>query len=155
METVEGRKAAIAASDKPYAIITDHSGNYIGNGLPDIERNWSLEGKKGRPKPSFVNGTCKKCFNVWTKKPHEPTVCPVCGWVPEKKERKGARQVDGELTELGKAEKPNPWAFAANKPLAKVLSMAKTHADLVAIAKARGFKSGWAFYKAKELGIYR
>ena len=153
LETQEGRLSAIEAGTKKYDILLDHAGNTKRFGLPAIDRHWSLEGKKGRPKSKILNTTCKECFHVFERKPNEPIECPVCGWKPEPTEKKGNEAVAGELEEI--IEKPNEWAWSANKSLSVVKEKAKTRADLVQIAKARGYKIGWAFFKAKEWGIYK
>ena len=143
-------RALRPAPNKPDAIILDHAGNSARFGLPIIEREWSLEGHKGqkKKKPEAVTGTCERCFHVWEKKPNEPVVCPACGWKPEKKE---IAYVAGDLSEI--TEDNNPWAWAKTKSLSTVLPKVTTMRDLRYIAKARGFKPGWAYFKAKELGI--
>ena len=88
---------------KPYAIFLDHAGNIARHGLPDAEREWSLEGrkkKKGRgakdeQQPDVLVKTCPECFAIFAPAP----VCPNCGHQLEVK----ARQIehkDGELREL-------------------------------------------------------
>lgn len=152
LETKDGRNAAIAASEKKHTIVLDHAGNCKRHGLPAIDRHWSLEGKKGRPKPKIVNATCLECFHVWEKKPNEPIICPICGWKPEPKEKKSGEFSDGELQEI--TEENSRWAWAKNASLSRVKSKAKTLADLQEIAKVRNFKRGWVFYASKELGIH-
>lgn len=151
LETQEGRVQAIKASEKPAAIILDHAGCCKKHGLPVIDRFWSLEGEKGRPVVKFeeTQVECEECRHVWEKKSGEPTECPVCGWKPERPEV-STKQKPGELEEI--TEKVNPWNWAATKRLSTVLDRAKTFDDLLNIAKARGYKPGWAYFRAKELG---
>jgi superfamily II DNA or RNA helicase len=151
IQNQQGRLDAIANGHKPFAIILDHAGNTKRHGLLHIERSWSLEGKKGRPKSKIVNSTCEVCFCTWERKPNKPIACPACGWMPEKKEKEGAEYVEGDLQEI--TEQNNPWAWAKTSSLTKVMSHVKTRKDLQDIAKARGYKHGWVFYKAKELGL--
>lgn len=40
LNTAEERRAAIANSDKPHAIILDNAGCYLDHRLPDVDRNW-------------------------------------------------------------------------------------------------------------------
>jgi DNA or RNA helicases of superfamily II len=46
--TDEQRRAAIAASEKPVAIIIDHVNNVLRHGLPDARREWSLDRRERR-----------------------------------------------------------------------------------------------------------
>lgn len=90
---------------KTEAIILDHVGNVLRHGLPDEEREWTLEGVTRRAKskqdeePDVKISTCDKCYAI-----HEPApVCPVCGFVYPVKERK-LEQTEGELKEIGADE---------------------------------------------------
>jgi hypothetical protein len=74
------------------------------HGLPDDDREWSLEGRKKTKRkaandndaPDVPITTCGKCFTI-----HRPApACPTCGHVYPVKERK-VDQADGELVELG------------------------------------------------------
>ena len=149
LETTEGR---IAGQIKK-AIILDHAGNCIEHGLPAMEREWSLEGKKGRAKPKIINTTCEDCFHVWERRGNEKIVCPVCGWTPPVEEKKAIEAMGGDLNEVD--ETAQAWAWAAHKPLAQVMKKVTSYNDLVQIARVRGYKAGYAYYKAKELGLMR
>jgi superfamily II DNA or RNA helicase len=89
---------------KTEAIILDHVGAVMTHGLPDEEREWSLEGVKPKKRaaandndaPDVKISTCPKCFSIHLPAP----VCPSCGHVYPPKERK-VEQQDGELVELG------------------------------------------------------
>lgn len=89
---------------KREAIILDHVGAVITHGLPDEEREWSLDGvrkgKRGEPKPQDAPDvkitTCPKCFTIHLPAPN----CPTCGHVYPAQERK-VEQADGQLVELG------------------------------------------------------
>ena len=89
---------------KTEAIILDHVGAVLTHGLPDEDREWSLDGvtkKKRQPKDEPDEdgidriSTCPKCFTVHMPAPE----CPSCGHIyPEKARR--VEQADGELQEL-------------------------------------------------------
>lgn len=73
------------------------------HGLPDEEREWSLEGVTKKKRAANDNepgvdriSTCPKCFTIHLPAP----ACPTCGHVYPVKERK-VDQADGELVELG------------------------------------------------------
>lgn len=106
LSTVEGRKAAIAASGKPYALIIDHVMNIgtpevPGHGLPDSRRTWTLD--RGARRGEKLN-LVQICKNVECNRPFDRilTECPFCDYaVPKPKPGEGSRvtpdQVDGDI----------------------------------------------------------
>lgn len=86
---------------KTDCIVLDHAGNVARHGMPQADREWTLDGKKKRARKADdgqdVNvQVCEKCYSV-----HEPSpVCPVCGHVAPIKERKEMEQIDGNLIEV-------------------------------------------------------
>ncbi|CAA2140410.1 DEAD/DEAH box helicase [Hyphomicrobium sp. ghe19] len=107
-------------------------------GLPDEDREWSLEGrkKKKREVELFV---CPTCFAA-----HQPAPkCPECGHVYDKKPQGmgGGREldeVDGELQEVD--------VEAIRRERKREQAEAKTLDALVSLATARGYKrpEAWA-----------
>lgn len=90
---------------KIQAIILDHVQNWKLHGLPDMERDWSLEGRTKRTRAKeeddeaeIVVTTCGDCFRVY-----EGKKCPYCGWEEEKKVRakQDVEHVDGNLVHIG------------------------------------------------------
>lgn len=98
---------------KAKALIIDHVGN-VGrwdggefrptHGLPDEEREWSLDGAKARKKkaandnePPGVDrvASCPKCYTVHLPAPE----CPSCGHIYPERSRV-VQQTDGELREV-------------------------------------------------------
>ena len=91
---------------KDEAIILDHVGAVVTHGLPDEEREWSLDGvKKGKRaandnnEPDVKITTCPKCYTIHLPEPE----CPTCGHVYPIQARK-IEQSDGQLVELGEAQ---------------------------------------------------
>jgi DNA repair protein RadD len=103
LETREGRLAAIAASEKPFALHLDHVGNCLRHGMLDDDREWSLDGltKKKRGKNEAVT-SLRQCSNCYAFVEPSP-VCPRCGHVHQVKSRE-LEQVAGELKQLTKEE---------------------------------------------------
>lgn len=96
-------RALRTAPGKDRAIILDHAGNCGRHGLPDQDREWSLEGrKKSKGTPNDVQPVrqCERCFCAY---PANRGACPECGWVPAPAPRQ-VEQVDGELTEVNTEE---------------------------------------------------
>ena len=93
----------IAASSKPFGIVIDHVGNVERHGLPDANRQWSLDARERRSSRGPQDGvipmwTCRECSRSWEK---IFTSCQGCGAPrPEPSERSGPEFVDGDLIEL-------------------------------------------------------
>ncbi len=112
----EERRANIAASSKPVALIIDHVGNVIRHGLPDAPRNDTLDRRERRssgpsdavPLRACANenadGQGTPCASIY---PRFLKTCPYCGFYPEPPERSAPEFVDGDLHEL------TPEALAA------------------------------------------
>lgn len=127
------------APGKERAVILDHVGNCMRHGLAEEPREWSLEGKacRGKSASTFqeVLTTCPRCNAVHVSSP----ACPQCGHVYPVRERNVA-EVDGTLAQLTAAA-----IMAERDRIQKrqAVGMAKTRAELEAIAKARGYSSKW------------
>lgn len=140
LSTAEGRRAAIAASNKPFAIILDHVGNTLVHGLPDVEREWSLEGerKKTRKKkdqePELAVKQCEQCYAVHMPAP----VCPNCGYRYPAQVRQ-VEQVDGELKEI-----TPEMAAALRRQRRREEAMCESLEDFQKLAEQRGYKPSWA-----------
>lgn len=127
------------------AIILDHAGNIMRHGLPDDEREWSLEGmQKKAGKAANDNSppppvTCCGCF-AQIRRP-APPACPYCGHQLQA-EAKEITVGEGELVELDEAAKRE---LRAN--LKREQAEAKSLQELVALGARRGYKSPqqWAF----------
>ena len=103
MLTPKERLAHIAASDKPYAFIVDHVGNWSRHGLPDAARSWDLldreRGAKSNDPFAIPQRRCESCFLTY---PRLLDVCPYCGaqHIVTEAARKSPEFVDGNLCEL-------------------------------------------------------
>ena len=105
-ENREERLAAIAASDKPHAIIIDHVGNVLRfQGPPDAVHNqqWTLDARdrRSRGAPDDVI-PLRSCLNVQCMQVYERfyLACPFCGHAPVPASRSAPEFIDGDLTEL-------------------------------------------------------
>jgi len=157
-------------ADCSKAIIIDHAGNCYDHGLPDQDRDWSLDGRKQRQKDEDISiAQCEKCFRIYdqdaVKAARSERACPSgdepwgrggCGlWRdPLDPTEKDILSVDGELMEVSyhdlyERDRPE-WAGGLSLSLAsgiewtELLAKADTRAKLQEIAKARGYKPGWA-----------
>lgn len=133
-------------ADEKRAVIIDHVGNYARFGLPDDDREWTLDKKpkKIREQAEEIKAKmCPECFLTFSPpEKSDVIVCPSCGYVFEKKER---REIKQETAELKKIE---GFKLHYDDP-----RECQSYSELLAYAKQKGYKRGWAYYKAKEWGL--
>lgn len=126
------------------AIIIDHVGNYARHGMPDDDREWSLEKKDHEKREKKQENTvsvtqCPECFYTFRTEEHGRT-CPNCSYtLPNKRE---VEEEEGELICVSnfKLDFKDPDSCSSYK-------------ELAAYAKMRGYKPGWAYYQAKRRGL--
>jgi len=96
------RRALIAKSSKPFAMIIDQVGSVMRHGLPDKEREWSLDRRERKAQGRSDAIPLKICTNPVCAQPYERVhkACPHCGEYIEPAGRVGPKEVDGDLTEL-------------------------------------------------------
>ena len=135
------------------AIILDFVGNYTRHGLPDDDRNWSITEQMGGKRRinehgEFLIRTCLECYAVY---PNTLDVCPICGAPYEltKTEIKNMEEIELERIEKNRILKEKMWALSD-----EAVDEAKTYSDFCTIAKHRGYKTGWAWHRAKQRGVW-
>lgn len=116
---------------KRRALVIDCQGNVYEHGLPTDDRDWSLEGKQGRPSERLPPlRQCPQCGAVFRSAPQ----CPHCRFTFPPPELKPATRLDmqpvTEVPDFGPRAKSMFFAFKA-------------------IAAERGYKPGWAAYQFK------
>lgn len=120
------------------AIIIDAVGNCYRHGLPDEDREWSLEGKKKKPSEQIEipMKVCPKCYGV-----HRPgPICEYCGHIYPKEERAEPEQRAGELAEIVELEK---------KKLRQEVGRARDVVTLEQIAMQRGYSPHWVRHQCE------
>lgn len=127
---------------KAQAIILDHAGNSLTHGLPDDDREWSLEDRpkrKGNEKNESPVRQCLKCFRVY----RPAKACPGCGHQAPVQ----AREIEQRAGELVEVE-----AGALKERRKAEERDCKTLADFERLGAARGYKPGWALtqYRIRE-----
>jgi superfamily II DNA or RNA helicase len=122
---------------KTQAVILDHVGNCLRHGLAEQEREWDLDGREKRLKKSNPVETkqCSKCFAIFAG-----TACPQCGSAREIAPRE-IEEVDGELQRLSIED------IAKKRDERREEGMCQTLDDFKALARKRGYKPGWAFFR--------
>ncbi|MBB4616935.1 DEAD/DEAH box helicase [Sphingomonas abaci] len=135
------------AAGKPHAIVLDHAGNAMRHGLPDDDREWSLEDrpkKKRGAKSEVPVKQCPTCFLVHSPAPE----CPGCGHAYAVQSRE-IEQVEGEL------EVVDLDAIRARKR--HELKSARTLEQLIELGKQRRYKypTAWAGHIMRQRQQWR
>lgn len=123
------------------AIIIDHVANYMRHGLPDDDREWTLEPKRKQQsnEPQLNIRQCTQCYFVYAATQRD---CPNCGHSPPMAER------TVEEIKAAQLEKITQIVVDYTTP-----ADCTTMAELLAYAKRKNYKPGWAYYQAKLRGI--
>lgn len=131
--------------DNKRAIIIDHIGNYARFGLPDADREWSLQGRPKSEKSRTENEVkvlqCPECFYTFEPPENDEKICPCCNYIFPKKSRNIEEKQDTELKKI------TSFSLDFSTP-----DDCKTMRDLQAYAKKRGYKSGWCYFQARQRG---
>ena len=136
------------------AVILDHVGNVMRFGMPDADREWSLDVEK--KKQSFMPDViaCENCCHVFLRKTRDGVIrkhCPKCG-EPLKIIKKAEEPKEKEIAE----ESGEKLAKIEDVPTIPAMpAQCKSLKDLQLYAKSRGYKPGWAFYRAKAMGFIK
>lgn len=132
------------------AVILDHAGNTMRHGLPDQEREWSLDSKRRKKKKKSDEDEevqikrCPACFLIATSS----DVCQGCGHVFKKKNRAITKK-EGDLV-LVTAETFEQKKERKNR-IESLRREARSFSDFAAIANEFGYKIGWAYHQMKIL----
>lgn len=114
------------------AIIIDHCQNYLEHGLPDEDREWSLESK--HHKISLENNElkireCKNCLRVYQGSNQE---CPYCHYINAKPKKQLEIERKQELEEI-----KHEQIIKAKREV----GMCRSLESLITLAKKRGYKN--------------
>lgn len=127
------------------AVILDMVGNYQRHGLPDDDREWSLQGRKKCTRKKEQNTVrarvCENCFRTYAG---SGAVCPYCH------HDNGKTRAELKADERAELER----ITAENRKQKRMeVGRARTLDDLKAIARERGYKTGWVYQMARAKHI--
>ena len=140
------------------AIIIDQVANYTRFGLPDFDRDWTLEDRAKHPQREGGSDgpaikTCPECFGVILASCHE---CPLCGHSFEAEFRKLAQDRRAELEKINlNAKELRERKKKEQELLLRDPSTFTTFKELAIYGKATGHKPGWAWHMAKAKGLIK
>ena len=132
------------------AVIIDHVGNYSRHGLPDQDREWTLKGQPKRKKQKEASEevlvkSCQECYRTFPAKDasgQRIRFCPFCG-----AELPMGRR---EMEELRSAVLQKIEGFVLNYDSPNACT---SYNELLAYARKKGYKPGWAYYQALKRGM--
>lgn len=130
---------------KENALVLDHVGNSLRHGMPDDPREWSLAGRRKRgqrdTESALAARQCMNCYAIFSATLNH---CPACGAAYVLSARE-IEQVDGELVEIDAAAAARARQQAKFERL-REQDRARSEADLIALAKQRGYEKpeAWA-----------
>lgn len=126
--------------------VLDHAGNIATHGMPDADREWSLDAgvvKQRRRGAAASVWRCPQCGCLNSIAIH---ACEGCG---EVRAGRTVEMVPGELVEAGPT-----WAErmerAERLSYREVMNSRLSMEELRAFARARGYRRGWAAHRLKE-----
>lgn len=134
------------------AIIIDHVANYTRFGLPDDDREWSLDDRKKQGNSNQKSEVCTTmCTNCFAILPAGTRICPYCDYEIEIETQE--KQID----ETAGIEEITPdFIMTADYSLVKYSHMKPEDAmsvnDLKGIQQARNYKPGWLYFQMKMRG---
>ena len=134
-------------ADGGRAVVLDYGGNLFRHGLPTMEPRWSLDGP-GQAAGEPPVKTCPACGAAMAL---AERVCPACGHslpVP-------AGGLDEDLTGALRLidEQMIAWRWPASARTARCWRWRRTREHLQMIAAHKGYKRGWVWHTARELGL--
>lgn len=128
---------------KDRAVILDHVGNVLTHGLPDEDRDWSLDGEERKKKkkkekdPDAIKvKQCASCYGIFGD---GIPACPYCGTPLPAPKGRAVKESEGELRELT-ADDRLKLRRKANAEVGRARSLE----ELERVAEVRGYKKGWA-----------
>lgn len=134
--------------DNKRAVIIDHVGNYARFGMPDDDREWTLDKKEKRTyaqrekEASEKVCQCPECFFTFSADAASNGCCPHCGAMLPKRERKLSVEEDAQLIKVE--------GFTLDF---ETLDDCHSYYDLLQYAIKHGYKRGWAYFQAKRRGM--
>jgi len=124
-----------------HAVLLDHAGIFAAHGLPDDEREWTLERRVG--KQTGVSGisvsTCPSCFGAYRS---ALPSCPECGTGRPLKPRT-VEEIAGELREVDRERK---------RVSGSQMRSARDLSSVVQLAVDRGYQPGWVAQRMRAIG---
>jgi DNA repair protein RadD len=132
---------------KARALILDCAGNLYRHGMPDAERQWSLDGKPRRQREQSDMPRLRHCEHCEAINPPKAKTCMACGadLRPTPQEQ---REIEAELRRV---EHLRRIEALRGMSYGKALAWAgRDETKLHQVAAARGYRRGWVWHRLQE-----
>jgi hypothetical protein len=130
---------------KDRAVILDHSGNVFRHGYPDLDHQWSLDGRPKKKKGKALVKRCRECGAVI---PLSAMWCPECGADLQPPAHVERPTGPDPLIYLDPATAHQRWLVHGKAK--DVIRWAGTDVNrLREVAAARNYKPGWIWHRLK------
>lgn len=140
--------------DGSKAIILDHAGNMERHGPICVPREWKLDAVPRRKRKSAASFSITCCPECLANLPSGTAKCPHCGALL-RQETPLPETVDGELVQVQHLfydRTGRPTVEKNKEDIDRAVARCRTMKDLRDLARALGFKPGWALHRAKAMG---
>ena len=141
-------RALRPAPGKEYAVILDHCGNCLRFGLPEWDREWSLDDRPKRP--GGVRPEVRRCPACGAMLAIEERVCPHCQMSLAADAEEPPVRAPGELV----AVEGRTLEFLRLRKMRWREQSRWAGADyqrLLLVASVRGYRPGWAIYEQQRI----
>jgi superfamily II DNA or RNA helicase len=134
---------------KKEILLLDHAGNVLRHGMPDEDREWSLDGAEGVKRVSNDTvapvRTCKACWMVFRSNQQQ---CPSCG-TPYTNRLREIEHEAGELQEIQRQRKQ--LAIQAWRERQTDDARRRKFDEFIRIGVERGYKPGFAIQRYRAI----
>ena len=129
-----------------YAILLDHAGIFAAHGLPDDEREWTLDRRENKQAGvTAVNvTTCPSCFGAYRS---VLPSCPECGTGKPLKPRT-VEEIEGELKQIERER-----IRIEKRSKQRQVQAARDLPSIASVALERNYSAGWVAQRMKALGL--
>jgi DNA repair protein RadD len=133
------------ADGKEHLTVLDHAGNCVKHGLPNSERQWSLDGEPKTKAGHTPSWRCEECGRL--NEDMASTICEDCGAArPRPAVRRLPEPIRGELNEVTAEQLKR----VAGMRYRELMAVPRSEMELRAYARAHGYKAGWVWHRLME-----
>jgi DNA repair protein RadD len=141
-------RALRPAPGKDRALILDLAGNLYRHGMPDADREWSLEGKPRKQRERSEMPRLRRCEACEAINPPKAKTCMACG-ADLKPTPQEQREIEAELQRV---EHLRHIQALRGMSYREAMEWAgESEVRLHHVAAARGYKAGWVWHRKQEL----
>lgn len=141
-------RALRLAPGKDRALILDCAGNLYRHGMPDADRQWSLDGKPRRQREPGAMPWLRTCEHCEAINPPNAPTCVACG-ADLKPTPQEQREIEAELRRV---EHLRRIEALRGMSYGKALAWAGSdESKLHQVAAARGYRRGWVWHRLREI----